>query len=160
MFFVKRTGWITLVLLFGILFTACHRDLSDPFVPKVRKFDTQFKFDKKRNRTVEKHVSFSKGKGKFKDSFGGRRAGGGKSSGGKDSFSSRSKKESGGNRFSKSKGRVVEKGSSRSRNGKDSFASRSGNSKKKNRMGGKDTYSSATKKQEKGNRFSKSNPNN
>lgn len=54
----------------------CQHDLSDPFVPKDKKFKTQFKFDAKKNRTVEQHVSFAREKGKFKDTFAGSRSSG------------------------------------------------------------------------------------
>ncbi|MEI6851903.1 MAG: hypothetical protein WCL06_03635, partial [Bacteroidota bacterium] len=85
---IKQNGVIILLLFIGLMISGCHRDLSDPFVPKDKKFNTQFKFDKKRNRTVEKHVSFSKEKGKFKDSFAGSRGRGKRAGGSHDSYSS------------------------------------------------------------------------
>ncbi len=153
---IKQNGVIILLLFIGLMISGCHRDLSDPFVPKDKKFNTQFKFDKKRNRTVEKHVSFSKEKGKFKDSFAGSRGRGKRAGGSHDSYSSKSKKSFGGTRFSKSKGRVVEKGFLPSKRSNDSYSAKAGHKDKKHRSGGKDSYSSSMKKHESGNRFSKS----
>lgn len=116
-----------------ILLNSCHRDLSDPFIPKDKKFDTQFKFSTRKNRTVEKHSSFARSKGGFKDSFGSAKRGGGKGGGGKDSFSFKPSKKTGGG-F-----------------GKDSFSSSIGK-----RTGGgfaKDSYSASGKS-----RFGKASP--
>jgi len=122
-----------------ILFSSCHRDLTDPFIPKDKKFDTQFKFSPRKNRTVEKHSSFARSQGGFKDSFGYSKHGGRKGGGGKDSFSFKPSKRTGGgfgkDSFSSRKGKRTGGGF-----GKDSFSSRKG--KRTGGGFGKDSFSS------------------
>lgn len=122
--FGEIKGLFILICLSGIMITSCQRDLSDPFVPKDKKFKTQFKFDQKKNRIVENRVSFKGEKGKFKDTFAGSKSSGRKKGGSKDSFSSKSKRLSSSNKFSSSKGRVVsyKSNSSGNRGSKESFS--------------------------------------
>ncbi|MDD4214211.1 MAG: hypothetical protein PHR81_05320, partial [Bacteroidales bacterium] len=84
---MRKTIIILFIQLISLLLLSCHRNLVDPFIPKDKKFKTQFKFSERQNRTVEKHRSFIRQKGKFKDSFSsskGNRRGG---EFGRDSFS-------------------------------------------------------------------------
>lgn len=139
---MKEKNSIYFFLILILLFASCHRDLTDPFIPKDKKFDTQFKFSSKKNRTVEKHGSFSRSKGGFNDSFASGKRGRSSGSFGKDSFSSRSKKKTGGgfgkDSYSSRSGKRTGGGF-----GKDSYSSRS---KKRNGGGfGKDSYSSRSK---------------
>jgi len=135
-------GYKYFLLIVLILFSSCHRDLTDPFIPKDKKFDTQFKFSTRKNRTVEKHSSFAHSKGGFNDSFGFSRRGGHRGSGGKDSFSFKPSKKTGGgfgkDSFASPRGKRTGGGF-----GKDSFSSKRG----KKTGGGfsKDSYSASGK---------------
>ena len=136
-YFGKHIKGVIFLFLGGVLLSGCHRDLTDPFIPKDKKFNTQFKFDVKRNRTVEKHVSFAREKGKFKDTFAGSKGRGRNGGRSKDSYASKSKHDYSGSRFSKAKGRVVEKGFLPSKRNNESFSSKTGGSKSQNRFNSK-----------------------
>ena len=146
---MKKWHILNFFLICSILLSACHRDLSDPFVPKDRTFKTQFKYSSSRNRTVEKHSGFARKRGKFSDTFGVRNKSGGRNhQQSKDSYSSSNKKAHSGNRFSTSRNRVVNNGSflSPHRREHDSFSAKSG--KKHNHKGqsNHDSYSIRSKK--------------
>ncbi len=137
--------------------SACQRDLSDPFIPKDKKFKTQFKYSKSQNRTVENHSGFARRKGKFSDTFAAGKNGGVKSHRqGTDSYSSkpaRSRYTHSASHDSYSSRKVINNRQGNNRN-HDSFSSR------KKRSGtnsfGSDSYSRRANKTRKQNQFSNS----
>lgn len=152
-YFLIKISRICLVinfLLAVLLLISCSRNVTDPFIPKDKKFDTQFKFSKKKNHTIEKHVSFSKHNGKFKDAFAVSYGMGNRKSNYREKFSSHKKGSYGGTDFKKSKNSFSGSGNNLLKKKNYSAAFTSGNKKQSKSYSSGSAYK---KSKNKGSRF-------